>query len=461
MNYSELLKDVIDMAEQVQKEIGAKCVSATCIIVAVARLCAENYKGLTKHDDLLFPEAFEEERLRYLFKTVFKGGPGVIGSLMKSRLKKDGDKLDTEFFAVYKAELEAEAAKRSITVIPCDLALLVAVKSLDPELRMSRPEFAVDFSVCDTLKAVDNSIGEYVMTETEAVIGKLKVKYQQAEKTINKRSAMKLAEPEELLGLLSKRITTEITDKSLKIHIKGFFNGIDDLRLVITRQDGVYYVHDDASSVAVLQKNAGECFTNVLDAIKGNLSLNEGRVLGAFCSVSALLHFLQVLIFVANGDLYYKDLDTGLYSDNDIKYVSADMGEGFDANELLDEIKKSISCRYDEEKGLIIAFDMIYSYNNSTVSYLIEMCDQELKISDNRKGCFEGEIFESLYARFDDIKPFKDYIQVYCKRFGADFDGENVSVSTNASHFVTDMFKFINLAVLLSELGRMIEIPNR
>ncbi len=461
MNYSELLNDVINMAEQVQKETGMKCVSAACIIVAVARLCAENYKGLTKYDDVLYPEAFEEERLRYLFKTVFKGGPGVIGVLMKSRLKKDSAKLDIDFLTEYKAELEAEATKRCAKVIPSDLVLLVAIKSLDPELRMSKPEFAVDFSVYDTLKAVDNGVCEYVMTETESVIGKLKAKQQQAEKIIKKRPAMKFAEPEEVLSLLSELITTEITDKSLKIHIKGFFNGTDDLTLVITRQDGAYYVHDDASSLAVLQKNSGENFQKVLDAIKGKLSLNEGRVLGAFCTASTLLHFIQVLIFVANGDLYYKDLDAELYSDNDINYVSADMGESFDANELIDEIKKSISCRYDEEKGLILALDMIYSYNNSTVSYLVETFERTLKISDNRKGCFEGEIFESLYARFDDIKPFKGYIEVYCKRFGADFDGESVSISSNTSQFATDMLKFINLAVLLSELGRMIEIPNR
>lgn len=462
MNHSELLKDIIDIASNVHKEAGTEYVSAPCIIVAAAQFCNREYKGLTEYDDLFYPEWYEEERLRYLCKKVLKGSGGLVSSFIKSKLKKDYIQYDTDFLSEYAEELETEALKREKNTLSADAVLLVAVKSLKPEHRLATADFKADFSVSEVLAEVDKNVYSYVIYEIDDIMAKLRAKSDQAKTKRDWKPATKFAEPKEMLRMIFDAVKSEITENSLKMIIPCFFHESCELRLVITHFDGVYYVHDDASAVAVLRKNTQDDkkFLSVFDTINKKLSLKGDKILGAFCQVSSLLHYLQVLIFVANGDLYYENLDEeGLYSDSDIPYVPEEQGESFDAEKLLEKIKQSVFYGYDENKGLYLGLDMIYSFNNTTVSYLVEtMDDGTLKISDNKKGCFEGEIFETLYGCYDDITPFSDCINKFCKRFGAYFDGENVSITTNVDDFTSAIYRFISLAVLLSELGRLIDL---
>ena len=78
-----------------------------------------------------------------------------------------------------------------------------------------------------------------------------------------------------------------------------------------------------------------------------------------------------------------------------------------------------------------------------------------IRISDRKKGNIEGEIFESFYFGHDDISAYSDYINKFCQRFGAEFDGKNIWLVCRNEDVVKSLYSFINLAVLLSEFGRI------
>ena len=87
------------------------------------------------------------------------------------------------------------------------------------------------------------------------------------------------------------------------------------------------------------------------------------------------------------------------------------------------------------------------------------MEDGSLRLSDHCKGKIEGEIFETFYFSNDDLTPYRSCIDRFCRRFGADFDGKDLSLTAKPEDFIPALFRFINLAVLLSDFGRMIELP--
>lgn len=265
---------------------------------------------------------------------------------------------------------------------------------------------------------------------------------------------------EELLKSLYDNVNLSPEGKTLTTKINGFF-GNQDLTLSFRYSDGAYSVHDNGSALLCLKDNAGSDaeFKEILDVIKSNLSLDGFCVVGCFSQVQHLFHYLQILIFIAHADLYYKELsEDGLYYDNDITLDSLDECELIEKDDLLFMIKDGFSAGVCCE-GTYLNVGMTYSLFNSTVSYLIEEKDGKYCISDNRKGKVQGEIFESFYWDNDNLSVYSGYIGSFCERFGGDFDGKNLSLSCDKEQLVPSLFKFINLAVLLSEFGRLIELP--
>lgn len=467
MKNSELLNNILIRAEQIHTEQNTNFVSAPCVIIAVSELCNKTYAGLTRYDKCPYPEQYEEERLRYAYKKVFRAGGQLVGNYFRKLLKTDFSQYDTDFLNDCAQFFEKEAALREKDVLSADIVFLFAVGCLKPEHRVAAfPEYKTEFSVTSALLDIDKNIYDFVINEIEKITQKLQLKADEAKSQRDWRPASKVFEPESLPSRLFSSVKTEYKDNCLEIVLPYFFAESGGLRLSICRSAGAYFVHDNGCALKVLRHRTETDaeFKRVFDRIRKNLSLDGDKTVGCFCQTSALLHYLQVLIFVAHADLYYENLhEEGLYSDSDNIFPEKTKREPFDAQKLIKALTESVVGRYDKNIGLYLAVLTIYSLNSATVSFLIdETADGRIEISDCRKGLIEGEIFESLYWDNDDITPYSSYISRFCERFGAELRQSNVYLTAenkNSEDFAKAMFKFFNLAVLLSELGRMIEPP--
>jgi len=465
MEHSKLLTDIIIRAEEIQKTKQTAFISAPCIIAAVAEFCACEYKGITNYDQNIYPEHFEEEGLRYIFKKVFKSSASLLSLFYKSKQRKGFSRYDFDFLKEYKSVFEKLAKERKKLALSADMVFLVAVNSLNSSHRPSaNAEFCGQFSVEKALLQIDENIYDYVITENNKIIERLKSKICDAKAKRDWRPAAKFMEPDDLLCSFLSYFTTKALNGCLEIKIPHYFGDDNTLNLTVCKNEGIYYVHDNGGALNQLKKHAKtpQNFENILNAISENLSLENGNVVGCFSQTHTFLHYLQILIFVSHADLFYKELHPkGLESDLGISFPK--QTQHFDTDRFIDKLSGKFQCFYDENRGLCLRIYTSYALNPSPVEFLIETLENDkLKISDAKKGELEGEIFESFYWGNNELSNYSDYIKGFCKRFEADFNGENISLTANYGcfdDFVCAFFKFMNLAVLLSEFGRMIELP--
>lgn len=84
--------------------------------------------------------------------------------------------------------------------------------------------------------------------------------------------------------------------------------------------------------------------------------------------------------------------------------------------------------------------------------------DGRIRISDRRKGNFEGDIFENFYFGNDDLTPYSRFITKIASRFGGEFDGKNIYLTEKPENFFKAAVKFFNMAVILSLFGQKIAL---
>ena len=108
--------------------------------MVMAEHCAQKYQGLTPYDHGEFPP-FEEERLRFLFKRVFRGS----GTLLYRGFRANRAADPADFFKENTALLQKVLQERGGALLSADLAFLAAVKALEPANRPSaNPAFRED-----------------------------------------------------------------------------------------------------------------------------------------------------------------------------------------------------------------------------------------------------------------------------------------------------------------------------
>lgn len=459
MNYSKLLSQIIEDADKIRSEYRVNFISAPVILIAVAQKCKKDYSGISEYDDIYHPEWFEEDRLRYAFKKVFKGTANITDIYLRNNLKKIYDVYDKDFMKDKESFFEEISKKREKKMISADLVLAEAINSLAPEHRPAVfPDYKDYFDTERLLLDTDKNVFSHIIAETEKSVSKLQAKAKKAAEIRDWKPAPKFTSPETLENMFFSSVKTTCKDKVMEIEIPFFFGDQGELSLELCYADGIYYVNDKGCAVKVLRENTTkEVFNKVMDRISKNLSKEGDVVIGCFSQVHTFLQYLQSLVFVAHGDLYYENLEEeGLCADPGISFIDKDKAELFPENSFVQDIKEKIHVDYDENSGLYIVIGMRYSLNSSPVSYLIETLDNEMiRISDRKKGNIEGEIFESFYFGHDDISAYSDYINKFCQRFGAEFDGKNIWLICRNEDVVKSLYSFINLAVLLSEFGRI------
>ncbi len=260
---------------------------------------------------------------------------------------------------------------------------------------------------------------------------------------------------------LLQAVTVEATDKTITVIVPCFFSDTgDDLKLTFSYADNVFYVHDNGGALGHLKNyvNDAQQFENTVKTVGTNVSFDGDRIVGAFCQAHTFYHFVQILVFVANADLYCDRFDDdGLRYDSDI--VLPTEQETVNTDELFKLINDGLFCRLNDDGSYRFSVAMFYSTFSTFASYRVELTDDAVKITDFHKGNIEGEIFESFYWDHDDISIYADEVNRYCRRFGVKFDGKDIYITDSPENINKALLRFFNAGVLLSELGTLIDLP--
>lgn len=454
MVQTELLKTILNKANEVKSEFGGELLCASHIVVAVADLCKTKYTGFAISD--IGYLHFEEERLRYIFSKEVR-----LSSYFRLRLSRNAksevreEEFDIDF-------CEMIASQRESKVLSSDVVFLCALKELHQSYKSALRSISSDESILALLQDTDENIYDYVVDHIENIRCELKKKVDQAVAIRDWKPAPKFAEPEEILAMFFGHIAKEMSEKEFTFRLPKFF-GTADLKLSIHQVEGIFYVHDNACAIRHLSrrvKDKQKC-ERIIKKVCYSGWINKGRMTGSFLSTVSFFEYLKMLIFVAHADLYYTKANCFLcYKDKDYSYKETEKAEILDAKILLDTLRGGIGVSYDENQGLYCWVDAKCSLSSARMFFQIETLeDGKIRISDRRKGQYEGEIFEEFYWSNDDIAPYSKYISKIAERFGVEFDGRDVYLTDGTEHFYKALFKFFNLAVLISQFGHDIGLP--
>ena len=182
---------------------------------------------------------------------------------------------------------------------------------------------------------------------------------------------------------------------------------------------------------------------------------------GCFTNGFGFFCYLKRLVLLAHGDLYYTKAQRRLCADEKRgSYVGAEQAEPLEEKALFELLKSGIGFDYDENRGLSCRVDVSASLNASNTYLQMEtLAGGMLRISDLRKGKYEGEILENFFWDHDELTPHRKFVTKITARFGGEFDGRDFSLTDKTESFFHAMLRFFNMAVLLSEFGHDIAVP--
>lgn len=456
MEQTALLRIILQKADAIKNEYGNPQLYASHIAAAVSDFCQTPYTGFSPSDMTYHPARFEEERLRYLFSGEVKLAAAFRVCL--SRNRRNG----VEENAFDLAGCERIAALRNAEILSADVVFLCALGSLHPSYpQIARRIFTEDV-ILNCLQAVDSNIYDYVIDKIGQVCAALQKKASEAAAIRDWKPAEKFAEPEVLLQRFFEKLETKVSGNVLTLKFPKFFGAIC-LKVSIHQIDGVYYIHDNGCAIRQLSKNVPDSDkrARILKKVCHSCWIEKGRITGKFADAYGFVYYLKMLCFVAHADLYYTRAESALYSkERGYSFPEADRAEPLDEAALLDELKKAIHFSYDENEGLSYWIKMTYCLYSTRASFLMETLPKDqLRISDRRKGKIEGEIFEAFFWDHDHLERHSKFITKLASRFGAEFDGRNIYLTEKTESFHKAVFKFFQLAVLLSEFGHEITAP--
>ncbi|MBQ4333368.1 MAG: hypothetical protein IJC33_06300 [Clostridia bacterium] len=456
MVHTALLSAILDKANHIKNEYNSQHLCASHIAVAVADLCKTAYTGFCVSDATYLPCRFEEERLRYIFAKEVK-----LAAYFRTRLSlhtRNG--VQEEAFDV--ALCERIAALRGAEILSSDVVFLCALQALPDAYKAALRSVGSDESILVLLQDTDENIYDYVVQHIQSVVAALRQKADEAAAIRDWKPAPKCMEPDALAALFFENIQKKSDNHILTLRFPRFF-GTADLKVSIHRVDDVYYAQDNGYAIRHLARrlrDAAKC-QRALKRVCHPCWIHKGAVTGSFTDSFRFMYYLQRLVFIAHADLYYTRAEQTLYAkDADYLYPGTHRAEPLDEAALLDTLKQSIHFCYDENQGLSYWLDTKYAGFSLRASCLIETLDGgHIRISDQRKGTTEGEIFEGFYWQEDDIAPYGKHISGIADRFGATFDGKDLYLTDKSEHIYRAMTRFFNAAVLLSEFGQVIALP--
>ncbi len=458
MTHTVLLKEILKKANSVKNEFKAEYLCASHIVVAVVDFCHTKYTGFSVSDMSYLPNRFEEERLRYLCSKETR-----VASYFKMHLShntKNG--VQEDVFDV--TGCERIAALRGTEALSSDVVFLCALANLHESYKLAVRSAKSDEAIMVLLQDVDANIYDYVITQIEGVCTELKKKADDAVAIRDWKPAAKFVEPEILIQRVFDGIETKHTGNITNVKIPKFF-GNTGLTLSIHRVDGMYYIHDNRCTLRYLARTLRDTkkYERAVRKVCHNARIDKGRITGRFTNVTGFMYYLKDLVFVAQAYVYYPRAKSQLcFKDKGYVYIPDDKAEPFDAESLINMLKESVNAYYDEEIGLCCWLKAGNSPFQTRYSFLVETLDDgRIRFSDGLKGKYEGELLEPCYWYHDstDISVCRRFLTKLADSFGGEFDGKNVYLTEKSKDFQSGLFRFFQLAVLVSRLGHSIALP--
>ena len=470
MKHTELLSEILAKAEKVKIDYNGKELSAYHIAIAFAEFCSTEYTGFSVSDKTFFPNRYEEERLRLIYDKVLRNR-SYFKLKLKKALKDGPEKLTPFDFGI----CEKFAVLRNNDILSSDLVLLCVFKELKQECN---PIFRVevnDDTIIPLLEYIDSNVYDYTIKSIEAVCKKLMEKSNVAAAR-GAISVAKFAEPEELRKQLFNNIFTNYENNVLNITIPKFLRGTD-LKLSIYKVKDCYVIHDNGCAIKSLSLRIDSIkIQKVLDLIWGKSNLQDNKIFTEFTNVKDVLYFIQELILTANADLYYEYFKEETFGRR--RYIepcsfleNEQHAKEFDANKFISTLKDTVTTHYDETKGLLIRFDSKYCNCSYGIKVLIETLDNKtVRFSDayKNKKYETGEMLEAFYFGSDNQEKdmYYEVIQKLAAPFGMAIDmtssilfpeyggyqhnHKNPYMLSNADNWLSDFYRFMNSAVLIS-----------
>lgn len=457
MKYTDLLQEILEKANAVKDEFKGAQLCASHIAVAVADFCSTKYTGFSISDMTFHPNRFEEERLRYLFAKESK-----LASYFRLRLRhntKDG--VQEEAFDL--SCCDSIAALRGAEVLSSDVVFLCALTKLHNAYKPAVRSAVSDEAVMALLQDTDANIYDYVIEKLEGICSEHKKKIDEAAAIRDWKPAAKFAEPETLIQLAFDKIKIHSARNITTIKIPKFF-GNASLTLSIHYVDGIYYIHDHGSALRHLARQLQDPtkYERALRKVCHSHRIDHGRITGSFVNVHGFMYYLKDLIFVAQAALYYPRAMRQLcFKDKGYVYIPDDQAEPFDEEGLIDMLKTSVDAYYDEDKGLCVWLKAGNSPFQTRYSFLVEtLADGQIRFSDRLKGNYEGELLEPCYwyHEDDDISVYGRFLSKLASGVGGEFDGKNIYLTAKSKDFQNALFRFFQLAVLVSRFGHDIAL---
>ena len=453
MIQTALVTEILERANAIKTEYNHASLQASHIAAAIGDLCKTPYLGLDL-SAFSYPR-FEEERMRYLFSKVVK-----LPSFFRLRLSANRKTGVTESaFDLSCCEPFINLHGREI--LSADILFLCALKQLHPTYLQNTQSPDSDDAIMALLQDTNTHIYDYVIEKIDGICAELKKKSDEAAALRDWKPAAKFTEPETLTGLFFEKIEKQVSGNVMTLKFPRFF-GTTCLKVSIHRSGDLYYVHDNGCAIRHLAKQVPDKQRRerIIKKVCHACWIDKNRIADSFLSVSSFLLYLQKLVFVAHADLYYSRANCQLVEkDKNYMYVPAQEAEPLDENALIRLLKQGIHFDYDENKGLYYWLDMRYALFSTRCAFLLETLEKGcIRISDKRKDSTEGEIFESFYWDNNNLTQHKRFIDKLASRFGAEFDGKDIYLTDKNDNFHKAMFRFFNLAVLLSEFGHNIEV---
>lgn len=458
MRHTELLKIILKKGETVRDEFHCKFLWPSHIAVAFAEFCATEYTGVSVSDRSIYPNWYEEERLRMLYTKALKNKSYFRLHLSK-KLREGAAEEPFDF-----GGCEKIAALRNNDVLSADLVFLCVLKELAEECRPVYRISVKEESIIPLLEYADANIYDYTAKSVEAVCKKLMEKANTAAAKRDWKPVAKFVEPEELIQLALDGIETKHTGNITTVRISKFF-GNTGLTLSIHRVDGIYYVHDNQCALRYLARTLRDTdqYERAVRKVCHSARIDKGRITGSFVDVTGFMYYLKDLVFVAHADLYYPRAKHQLcFKDKGYVYILDDKAEPFDESELINILKESVNAYYAENEGLCCWLKVGNSPFQTRYSFLVETLDDgSIRFSDRRKGKYEGELLEPCYWYHDstDISVYSRFFTKLARGFGGEFDGKNFYLTAKSKDFQHALFQFFQLAVLISRLGHSIALP--
>lgn len=458
MRQTELLKAILEKGEAVRDEFHCDCLWPTHIAVAFAEFCASEYTGFSVSDRSIYPNWYEEERLRMLYSNILKN-TSFFRLCLKKKIREGRTEEAFDFTLCEKV-----AALRNNDVLSADLVLLCVLKELMQEYRPVYRILINEETIIPLLEYADANIYDYTAKSVEALCRKLMEKANRAAAKRDWKPAAKFVEPEELIRIVFRGIEIKPYGNIRKIKIPRFF-GNTNLKLSIHQVDGVYYVHDNRCALRHLARKIRdtEKYGRAVRKVCSSYRIDNGRITGSFTNVIGFMYYLKDLVFVAQADIYYPKAKSQLcFKDKGYVYIPADKAEPFDEAELIHMLEESVNAYYDENEGLCCWLKVGNSPFQTKYAFLVETLDDGcIRFSDRLKGKYEGELLESCYWYHEstDMSGYCRFFSKITDRFCGEFDGQNIYLTAKSKDFQYALFRFFQLAVLVSRLGHSIALP--